>query len=233
MCGVRSSKALSTSFDWRLLNVFVFVAYNKRNSKISSSSEELESCSQGASIIHVQWSLNIVCMRIRVISWADSFASAHLEEMFTRAQNYSTCWIFGADGTRDEMHWKRHRTLAFSPYGIVHERSFAKQIALVCAGLYGVSHEWSFAKQIYSSSVPTVLVASNQASSLGPILAPFFFRSSLRSGDWVLCGENWVQHSQWYLSMLHPFATTRAFREIRFRTRDWFSWMSMKCKLLR
>ena len=175
MCGVRSSKALSTSFDWRLLNVFVFVAYNKRNSKISSPSEELESCSQGASIIHVQWSLNIVRMRIRVISWADSFASAHLEEMFTRAQNYSTCWIFGADGTRDEMHWKRHRTLAFSPYGIVHEWSFAKQIALVCAGLYGISHEWSFAKQIYSSSVPTVLVASNQASSLGPILAPFFY----------------------------------------------------------
>ena len=41
---------------------------NKRNSKISSSSDELESCSLGASISHVQWSLNIVRMRVRVIS---------------------------------------------------------------------------------------------------------------------------------------------------------------------
>ena len=42
---------------------------NKTNSKISSSSDELESCSLGASISHVQWSLNIVRVRIRVISW--------------------------------------------------------------------------------------------------------------------------------------------------------------------
>ena len=41
---------------------------NKRNSKIFSSSDELESCSLGASISHVHWSLNIVCMRIRVNS---------------------------------------------------------------------------------------------------------------------------------------------------------------------
>ena len=41
---------------------------NKRNSKISSSSDELESCSLGASISHVQWSLNIVPMRVRVLS---------------------------------------------------------------------------------------------------------------------------------------------------------------------
>ena len=41
---------------------------NKRNSKISSSSDELQSCSLGASNSHVQWSLNIVRMRIRVIS---------------------------------------------------------------------------------------------------------------------------------------------------------------------
>ena len=41
---------------------------NKRNSKISASSDELQSCSLVASNSHVQWSLNIVHMRIRVIS---------------------------------------------------------------------------------------------------------------------------------------------------------------------
>ena len=78
---------------------------NKRSSKISSSSDELQSCSPGtsryillgkmpwmhprykfqniameykpASNSHVQWTSNIVRMRIRVISWADSFARAH------------------------------------------------------------------------------------------------------------------------------------------------------------
>ena len=50
---------------------------NKGSSKTSLSSDDLESCSLGASISHVQWSLNIVHMHIRVISWADSFARAH------------------------------------------------------------------------------------------------------------------------------------------------------------
>ena len=58
-----------------------------------------------------------------------------MEEMFIRDKKYSTRWIFVLRVTSDEKRIKVHRTLEFSPYAIGHELHFAKNIALVCAGL--------------------------------------------------------------------------------------------------
>ena len=63
--GAVQSKALSRSFCLRLSNVFAFFAVIKETAK---SLHRLTSSSLVASISHVQWSLNIVLMRIRVIS---------------------------------------------------------------------------------------------------------------------------------------------------------------------
>ena len=55
--------------------------------------------------------------------------------MFTRARNYSTCWIFWAHGTRDKNRRTWHRTLEETAYANSHEWRSAQLIALVCAGL--------------------------------------------------------------------------------------------------
>ena len=65
----------------------------------------------------------------------DVWTPVHLEEMFIRAQKYSTCWIFGADGTSDQIRSKQHRTLEELAYANSHDWLLAQLIALVCAEL--------------------------------------------------------------------------------------------------
>ena len=87
--------------------------YNKRNSKLSSSSDELQSCSLGTSNSHVQWSLNIVRMRIRVISWADSFARAHtwrkcslVNKIIKHVENLAPMALVTKCTENDSAHWR-------------------------------------------------------------------------------------------------------------------------------
>ena len=68
------------------------------------------------------------------LSW-ELKTRAHCESMFTRARNYSTCWIFWAHGTRDKNRRTWHRTLEETAYANSHEWRSAQLIALVCAGL--------------------------------------------------------------------------------------------------
>ena len=53
--------------------------------------------------------------------------------MHTCAKNCSTCWIFGADGTRDEMRWKTHHTLEQFAYTNCHEQARRQRRCAGCA----------------------------------------------------------------------------------------------------
>jgi hypothetical protein len=70
------------------------------------------------------------------------FMCAYLEKIFTRAKNYSTCWIFGFDDMSEEKLSKRHRALGEFVYTSRHEWNPAKHIALECAG----PQNWSIQK---------------------------------------------------------------------------------------
>ena len=56
--------------------------------------------------------------------------SAKLMPMVIRNQNYSTCWIFGADGTNDQIRSKRPRTLEEFAYANCQEWPLAQLRAL-------------------------------------------------------------------------------------------------------